>query len=174
MSEQPTELAFIALGSNIEPEYHLPEASRHLHSLGRMESVSFAYQSKPIGAREQPDFLNAAVLISVNDEPEVLRTMLREIETSLGRIRTEDKYASRTIDLDLVLLGDRVEPKLHLPDPDILTREHLAIPLAELDADFCHPTTHEALGTIANRLRSDTLRTIEDVSRRLSIILSEA
>ncbi len=174
MSEQPTELAFIALGSNIEPEYHLPEASRHLHSLGRMESVSFAYQSKPIGAREQPDFLNAAVLISVNDEPEVLRTMLREIETSLGRIRTEDKYASRTIDLDLVLLGDRVEPKLHLPDPDILTREHLAIPLAELDADFCHPTTHEALGTIANRLRSDTLRTNEDVSRRLSIILSEA
>ncbi len=174
MSERPTELAFIALGSNIEPEYHLPEATRQLRSLGRMESVSFAYQSKPIGEREQPDFLNAAVLISVNDEPEVLRTMLREIETSLGRIRTEDKYASRTIDLDLVLLGDCVDPKFPLPDPDILTRAHLAIPLAELDAEFCHPTTHEALGTIANRLKSDLLRANKDVSQQLTIILSEA
>ena len=174
MSERLTELAFIALGSNIEPEYHLPEATRHLHSLGRMESVSFAYQSKPIGEREQPDFLNAAVLISVDEEPEVLRTMLRGIETSLGRVRAEDKYASRTIDLDLVLLGDRVDPMFPLPDPDILTRAHLAIPLAELDAEFCHPTTHEALGTIANRLRSDTLRVNKDVSQQLTIILSEA
>jgi 2-amino-4-hydroxy-6-hydroxymethyldihydropteridine diphosphokinase len=173
LSEQPTELAFIALGSNIEPEYHLPEATRHLYSLGRIESVSVAYQSKPIGDREQPDFINAAVLLSVNEEPETLRTMLREIENSLGRERTEDKYASRTIDLDLVLFGDRVDPKFPLPDPDILTRAHLAVPLAELDAEFCHPTTHEALGTIANRLRSDMLGANEDVSRRLLVILSE-
>jgi len=103
-----------------------------------------------------------------------LRTILRGIETSLGRIRTEDKYASRTIDLDLVLLGDRVDPKFPLPDPDILTRAHLAIPLAELDAEFCHPTTHEALDTIANRLRSDLLRANKDVSQLLTIILSEA
>jgi len=174
LSEQLTELAFIALGSNIEPEYHLTEATRHLRLLGRMESVSSAYQSKPVGEREQPDFLNAAVLLSVNEEPEVLRTMLREIETSLGRVRTEDKYASRTIDLDLVLLGDRMDPKFPLPDPDILTRAHLAIPLAELDAEFCHPTTHEALGTIANRLKSDLLRANKDVSQQLTIILSEA
>lgn len=174
MSERLTELAFIALGSNIRPEYYLPEATRHLRSLGHMEAVSSAYQSKPIGEHEQPDFLNGAVLISVNEEPEVLRTMLRGIETSLGRIRTEDKYASRTIDLDLVLLGNRVDPKFPLPDPDILTRAHLAIPLAELDAEFCHPTTHEALDTIANRLRSDLLRANKDVSQLLTIILSEA
>lgn len=173
MSERPTEPAFIALGSNIEPEYHLPEATRHLHSLGRMQAVSLAYQSKPIGDRKQSDFLNAALLLSVSEDPELLRALLREIEASLGRVRTEDKYASRTIDLDLVLLGDRVDPKLHLPDPDILTREHMAIPLAELDANFCHPTTHEALGTIANRLRSDSLRANQDVSRQLSLILSE-
>ena len=73
-----------------------------------------------------------------------------------------------------VLLGDRVEPQFPLPDPDILTREHLAVPLAELDSDFCHPTTHEALGTIANRLRSDMLRAHKDVSQRLSVILSDA
>ena len=173
MNERPTELAFVALGSNIEPEYHLPEATRRLHSVGHMESISFAYQSKPLGDREQPDFVNAAVLLSVREEPAELRTLLREIETSLGRVRTEDKYASRTIDLDLVLLGDRVDPKFPLPDPDILTREHLAVPLAELDPDFCHPVTSEALETIATRLRSSELRPHKKVSRQLLLIQRE-
>jgi 2-amino-4-hydroxy-6-hydroxymethyldihydropteridine diphosphokinase len=135
-----------------------------------MESVSLAYQSKPIGDRDQPEFLNAAVLLSVSEEPAKLRTLLREIETSLGRVRTEDKYASRTLDLDLVLLGDRVDPKFPLPDPDILTREHLAVPLAELDPDFCHPITREALGAIATRLRSNMLQANEIVSQQLSVI----
>jgi 2-amino-4-hydroxy-6-hydroxymethyldihydropteridine diphosphokinase len=170
LSEPPTELAFIALGSNIEPEDHLPEATRRLRSLGHMESVSSAYQSKAIGDRDQQDFLNAAVLLSVIEEPAKLRTLLREIETSLGRVRTEDKYASRTIDLDLVLLGDRVDPKFPLPDPDILTREHLAVPLAELDPDFCHPITSEALESIATRLRSSGLRPHKKVSQKLLLI----
>ena len=170
MSERLTELAFVTLGSNIEPEYHLPEATRLLHSVGHMESVSLAYQSKPIGDRDQPEFLNAAVLLSVNEEPAELRTLLREIETSLGRERTEDKYASRTIDLDLVLLGDRVDPKFPLPDPDILTREHVAVPLADLDPEFCHPITREALRSIATRLRGNKLRVNEKVSQRLSVI----
>jgi 2-amino-4-hydroxy-6-hydroxymethyldihydropteridine diphosphokinase len=135
-----------------------------------MESVSLAYQSKPTGDRDQPEFLNAAVLLSVSEEPAKLRTLLREIETSLGRVRTEDKYASRTLDLDLVLLGDRVDPKFPLPDPDILTQEHLAVPLAELDPDFCHPITREALGAIATRLRSNMLQANEIVSQQLSVI----
>jgi 2-amino-4-hydroxy-6-hydroxymethyldihydropteridine diphosphokinase len=142
--------------------------------MGQMESISLAYQSKPIGDRAQPDFLNAAVLLSVREEPAKLRTLLREIEISLGRVRTEDKYASRTIDLDLVLLGDRVDPKFPLPDPDILTREHLAVPIAELDPDFCHPITREALGAIASRLRSNMLQAHVEVSHQLSVILSEA
>lgn len=174
MSEPPTELAFVALGSNIEPEEFLPEATRRLHSLGQMKSVSAAYQSKPIGEREQPDFLNAAVLLTVADGPAKLQARLREIETDLGRVRTEDKYASRTIDLDIVLLGDRVDPKFPLPDPDILTREHLAVPLAELDPGFCHPITSEALEAIASRLRSSGLRLHKEVSQQLLLILSEA
>jgi 2-amino-4-hydroxy-6-hydroxymethyldihydropteridine diphosphokinase len=174
LSAPPTEPAFIALGSNIEPENHLLKALVRLQTVGEMEAISRAYRSKPIGGRKQPDFLNAAVLLAVDKEPAELRILLRKIETSLGRIRSEDKYAARTIDLDLVLLGDRVDPEFPLPDPDILTREHLAVPLAELDPDFCHPTTHEALGAIANRLRSDMLRADEELSRRLLTILSEA
>ena len=174
MSERPTELAFIALGSNIEPEYHLPEAILRLQSVGRMEAVSRAYQSQPLGGRKQPEFLNAAVLLALGEEPAALRILLREVEKALDRVRTEDKYAARTIDLDLVLLGDRVDPEFPLPDPDILIHEHLAVPLAELDPDFCHPITHEALGAIAARLRSEGLQPHEEVSQHLSVILAEA
>jgi len=173
LSERPTELAFIALGSNIQPEHHLPAAISQLQSVGRMQAVSRAYQSKPVGGKRQPDFLNAAVLMSVTEEPAKVRALLREIETALGRVRTEDKYASRTIDLDLVLLGDRVDPEFPLPDPDILTRGHLAVPLAELAPDFCHPITGEALGAIAARLRSDGLQPHMNVSQRLSDLLTE-
>ncbi|MCZ6531032.1 MAG: 2-amino-4-hydroxy-6-hydroxymethyldihydropteridine diphosphokinase [Chloroflexi bacterium] len=173
MSERPTKLAFIALGSNIQPEVHLPEAISQLQSVGQMMAVSRAYQSKPEGGRSQPDFLNAAVLINVTEAPAGVRTLLREIETALGRVRTEDKYASRTIDLDLVLLGDRVDPDFPLPDPDILTRGRLAVPLAELAPDFCHPITGEALGTIAARLRREGLQPQLKVSQRLSDLLTE-
>lgn len=174
MSGQPAEQAFIALGSNIQPERHLPEATSLLRILGPLLAVSRAYLSKPVGGREQPDFLNAAVLVEVAEEPTVIRAMLREIESGLGRIRTEDKYASRTIDLDLVLLGDRVDREFPLPDPDILTREHLAAPLADLAPDFCHPITEEALGSIAARLRSGKLQRQPKVSQRLVDLVEEA
>ena len=173
MSERSTEQAFIALGSNIQPEDHLPAAISRLLSLGQVVAVSRAYRSEPVGGKSQPNFLNAAVLIRVAEEPASIRTGLRKIETALGRVRTADKYASRTIDLDLVLLGDRVDLKFPLPDPDILTREHLAVPLAELAAEFCHPVTGEELGSIAARLRSDDLQQDMIVSQRLSDLLTE-
>lgn len=125
-----------------------------------------------MGGRRQPEYLNAAVLIRVTGEPAHLRTRMRQIETALGRVRSEDKYASRTIDLDLVLFGDRIDPKFPLPDPDVLTREHLAVPLAEIAPDFRHPITGEALETIAARLRGDRLQPNLRVSQRLSDLLA--
>ncbi|MCH7610650.1 MAG: 2-amino-4-hydroxy-6-hydroxymethyldihydropteridine diphosphokinase [Chloroflexi bacterium] len=172
MNARPTEPAFIALGSNIQPEIHLPEAISQLLSLGHIQAISRAYQSRPVGGRKQPDYLNAAVLIRVPEEPGHVRTQLQEIETALGRVRTEDKYASRTIDLDLVLFGDRVDPEFPLPDPELLTREHLAVPLAEIAPDFCHPITGEALETIAARLRSGGLQPHVNVSQRMTDLLS--
>ena len=148
------ELAFIALGSNVEPEANLPRAARLLAEIGALRAVSMAYQNPAIGPSPAPDFLNAAVLVETNLTAEDIRERLREIESDLGRVRTSDKYAPRVIDLDLCLLGSQVveTPELRLPDPDVLARAHLAIPLAELDPDFLYPTTGEPLRTIASRL----------------------
>ena len=152
-----TELAFIALGSNIDPEINLPLAAARLSELGNLIAVSKVYQNPAIADEPQPDYLNAAVLIETTLDPLTIRDKLREIEADLGRIRTEDKFAPRTIDLDLCLLGDRVldHELISLPDPDLLKRAHLAVTLAELRPDFLHPITGDSLEEIANELQKD-------------------
>ena len=152
-----TELAFIALGSNIDPETNLPLAAARLSELGKPIAISTVYQNPAIADEPQPDYLNAAVLIETTLDPLTIRDKLREIESDLGRIRTEDKFAPRTIDLDLCLLGDRVldHELISLPDPDLLKRAHLAVTLAELRPDFLHPITGDSLEEIANELQKD-------------------
>lgn len=168
------ELAFIALGSNVEPEANLPRAARRLLEIGRLRSVSMVYQNPAVGPAPAPDFLNAAVLIETDLSASQIRERLRRIEADLGRVRTADKYAPRAIDLDLVLLGTQVisGPEITLPDPDLLTRPHLAVPVAELAPGFLHPVTGGRLASIAERLRPGVdLRAREDVVRGMSAAL---
>jgi 2-amino-4-hydroxy-6-hydroxymethyldihydropteridine diphosphokinase len=148
-----------------------------LPGLGCLIAVSKVYQNPAVGPTKGPDFLNAAALIETKLGPNDIRRQLRDIEATLGRIRTEDKFAPRTIDLDLCFLGDqRVEtPKLRLPDPDVLTHAHLALPLAQLRPKYVHPATGETLEEIAERLiqdseldyRPDVTRAIQEVARRV-------
>jgi 2-amino-4-hydroxy-6-hydroxymethyldihydropteridine diphosphokinase len=153
-----TKKAFISLGSNIDPEENLPLAMRKLSVIGEIVAVSMVYQNSAVGPTPQPDFLNAAVLIATDLEPMELRTRLRDIEAKMGRVRSDDKYAPREIDLDLCLLGEILfeSPELTLPDPNLLERPHLIVPMAELEPDFVHPVTGESLWRIAERLKGDT------------------
>jgi 2-amino-4-hydroxy-6-hydroxymethyldihydropteridine diphosphokinase len=148
------ELAFIALGSNIEPERYLPQAARYLRELGTLVACSNVYQNPAISSDPPPDYLNAAVLIETRLRPFEIRSRLREIETQLDRVRTHDKYAARTIDLDLCLYGDlQIEhPDLVLPDPEVLVRPHLAVTLAELRPDQPYPGSGRSLRSIAAEL----------------------
>jgi 2-amino-4-hydroxy-6-hydroxymethyldihydropteridine diphosphokinase len=148
------ELAFISLGSNIDPELHLPEAVDRLGSIGRVLGVSSAYRNPAVGSVPQPDFVNAAVLVETSLSPVEIRAQLRSIENDLGRIRQADKYAPRTIDLDLCYLGemDMTVEGWALPDPGADQLAHLAIPFAELMPGFRHPRTGETLEAIAERL----------------------
>lgn len=148
------ELAFICLGSNVEPERHLAAALGRLRKVGRLVAVSPVYQSAAVGPRPAPDFLNAAALVETEREPLDIRAVLRRIEAGLGRVRSADRYAPRTIDLDLCLLGDRTlsEEGLTLPDPAVLERAYLARVLADLDPAFPYPGRGEPLGEIARRL----------------------
>lgn len=154
----------ITLGSNIEPERNLPRAVSMLRQNYhlRVRALSRVYESMPISATggvvlDQPPFLNAAALLESDGyyTPLTLKFhVLRFIELLLGRRRSADKFAPRPIDLDLALYGDCVmnTPHLTLPDPDILTRAHVAMPLADVAPDWPHPLTGQRLAEIAASL----------------------
>ncbi|MGE0375797.1 MAG: 2-amino-4-hydroxy-6-hydroxymethyldihydropteridine diphosphokinase [Planctomycetaceae bacterium] len=147
--------AYIGLGSNIEPERHLPAAVAALGELGSVAAVSCVYESAAAGDATQPNYLNAAVLLSTRlSAEELCRVELPMIESRLGRVRDpRNKSAARTIDLDLVLFDNAVLRVGHrqIPDPDILERSFLAVPLAEIDGEYIHPQTGERLAVIAER-----------------------
>ncbi len=151
--------AYVGLGSNIEPEQNLPAAVAELAALGTVAAVSCVYESAAVGEIGQPNYLNAAILLLTEFTAEQLcRTELPAIESRLGRIRDpENRNAARTIDLDLVLFNDAVLTigQRRIPDPDIMQRPFLAVPLAELDGAFAHPETGEPLTIIAERVRKN-------------------
>lgn len=127
-------LAFIAVGSNIEPEKYIPEALKLIRIHMQPRACSSFYKTTPLGRPNQPTFVNGVWLLVTHRSPETLKNdVLSPIETQLGRVRTEDKYAPRTIDLDLVLYNDmqRNEPNLRLPHPD-LKRPFVHLPVREI------------------------------------------
>ncbi len=98
---------YLNIGSNIEPEINLPKTIDLLARHGEVQAVSNAWQSHPIGA-SGPDFMNACVLLSTQLDPQELKSkIISFIETSLGRVRSVDKNAPRTIDIDIIMVDDR-------------------------------------------------------------------
>ena len=151
------ETALIELGSNLQPEVHLPLAVAALARLGRIEAVSEAYQTEPFGPPGQPTFVNAAVRLLTELGPVDLRQELQAIEYALGRRRSTDRYAPRPIDLDLCLYGQQLltTDDLELPDPDILVRPYLAHTLAQVAPELRHPGTGQSLSELAEAMSTD-------------------
>lgn len=161
---------FLTLGSNIEPRVNLPRAVALLAERLRLRAVSRVYETEPVGAPGAPPFLNAAVLIETNLAPRALKQdVLRPLEARLGRVRTGDPNAPRTVDVDVALYDELIleDPvnRITLPDPEILTRAHVALPLADLAPDWRHPVTGETLAAIAARFAgSPGVRICSEVS----------
>lgn len=172
-----SELALIELGSNVEPERNLPLALEALKDLGRLTAASTVYRTAPFGPPGQPHFLNAAAALTTELEPRPLKRSLRSLEEELGRVRTEERYMPRPIDLDICLYGSHIiqHDRLRIPDPDIFERPYLAITLAEIAGDHRHPITGEPLSQIAERMAPESPLTPDpEVTSRFVAILDEA
>jgi dihydroneopterin aldolase/2-amino-4-hydroxy-6-hydroxymethyldihydropteridine diphosphokinase len=156
---------FISLGSNIDSEHNLQEAVRRLASRCRLLAVSPVYETAPVGQTDQPNFLNAAALVETDLTAAELKTeVLQAIERELGRVRTVDKNAPRTIDLDISLFDDQVLDvgQRHIPDPDILKYPHIAVPLADLASQRVSESASQRVSESASQ------RVSESASQRVS------
>jgi 2-amino-4-hydroxy-6-hydroxymethyldihydropteridine diphosphokinase len=121
---------------------NIREALRLLAKSASIVSISTFYREPAIDRREEPDFYNGVVAIDTDLPPITLKwNVLRAIEAALGRRRSADKYESRTSDLGLLIHGDSVlsSNELTLPDPDILERAFIAVPLSEIAPELVLP-----------------------------------
>jgi len=136
-------VSYVALGANLgEPRRQLETAIEEIKQLPEtrlLRSSSF-YRSAPVGYADQPDFLNAVVQLETGLPPEGLLDRLQEIEHRHGRERPFPG-APRTLDLDLLLCGERPisTPRLTLPHPRMHERAFVLLPLLELDAAISIP-----------------------------------
>ena len=92
----------ISLGSNIEPDRHFAEALTIIGYECNLLARSRAIRTAPVGYQHQPDFLNAALLVSTTLERDAFVAYLKEVENRLGRVRGAIKSGPRTMDLDVV------------------------------------------------------------------------
>ena len=162
--------AFLSLGSNIEPEKNIVQAVKMLADNVRLVKSSTVFLTHPLRRRSQPCYYNCVVEVDTEIDPVKLKTeILRGIEEKLGRKRGRDKYASRTIDIDLELYGDLClsTEDLVLPDPEIRHRSFLSGPLCELEPNLIMPDTGERICEIAAKFRNQKMERLEDFSNKL-------
>jgi 2-amino-4-hydroxy-6-hydroxymethyldihydropteridine diphosphokinase len=142
--------AYLSLGSNIDPEKNITLALEYLNQDFKILEVSHTWKTKPVGINSA-DFLNTAVkLITSLDSIDLKDKFLCHIEEIMGRVRVEDKFAPRTIDIDIIIFNDSVV------DKNLFQLDHLILPFSELVPDLRSPDTKCTLAEIARQVLRNT------------------
>jgi 2-amino-4-hydroxy-6-hydroxymethyldihydropteridine diphosphokinase len=137
-------MAYIGIGSNLDnPVVQVQEAIEELGAIpdSILIARSSLYSSKPMGAPDQPDYVNAVVAVDTVLSPQALLQMLQAIERRRGRERTDEKWGPRVLDLDLLLYGGRLieTADLTVPHPGLHERDFVLVPLGEIAGDINIP-----------------------------------
>ncbi|GLR76853.1 2-amino-4-hydroxy-6-hydroxymethyldihydropteridine diphosphokinase [Aliivibrio sifiae] len=148
----------IAIGSNLgNPVEQAKVAIEALHHLpnSKVTATSSLYSSSPMGPQDQPDYINAVVELETNLEPLDLLDLTQKIELEQGRVRKDERWGPRTLDLDIILFGDQTidNERLTVPHYGMKEREFVLYPLAEIYNDLTFPD-----GTMLSQLLTQVER----------------
>ncbi|MGI0489156.1 2-amino-4-hydroxy-6-hydroxymethyldihydropteridine diphosphokinase [Pantanalinema rosaneae CENA516] len=146
-----TGLSAIALGSNLGDSLAILESAlRQLAQTPNIQLLAHShwYQTKAVGP-PQPDYLNGCALLQTNLSPLQLLATLLQIEATFGRVRRE-RWAARTLDLDLLLFDDLIldTPTLKIPHPRMAERAFVLVPLAEISPNWKEPMSGKAIAEL--------------------------
>lgn len=150
--------AVVALGANLgRPEDGIREAVRRLAATRGIElrAASRLWRSEPWGLADQPEFVNAVVVLRTSGGARGLLGVLQGEERSAGR-RRGPRNGPRVLDLDLLTFGDEVidEPQLTLPHPGIPLRTFVLEPLREVAPWWRHPVLRKSADELLAKLRA--------------------
>ena len=137
-------LAYIAIGSNLASP--LEQVNAAVQALGeipqsKIVAVSSFYRTPPLGPQDQPDYLNAVVVLETALDAETLLDNTQRIELQQGRVRKAERWGPRTLDLDIMLFGNEVinTERLTVPHYDMKNRGFMLWPLFEIAPELVFP-----------------------------------
>lgn len=141
-------ISYLLIGGNEgDKRGYLSRARRLIADAGaEILQTSALYETAAWGKTDQPSFLNQALRIrTLLDALPLMQTLL-EIETTMGRVRSE-KYGSRRIDIDMLFFNETIIglPELTIPHPELHNRRFALTPMAEIAPDYIHPLLHRSI-----------------------------
>jgi len=146
------EISYLMLGGNVcDRMDYLRRCIECLQrDAGKLIAVSAVYESEPWGFDDSCWFLNQAVTLETDLAPHVLLECTRQIEKTLGRSRIHGGYHARTIDIDILLYGNRIVnfPELVIPHPRMAERMFVLQPMTDLAPDLIHPVLHQSMAIL--------------------------
>lgn len=132
--------AYVGIGSNVEPERHIVMAVQALRGRFGPITLSPIYKNQAVGF-DGDDFLNGVIGLDTDLDVPALKAALDEVELACGRRRGAARFAPRTLDLDLLVYGGKVDAAAKLPRGDVLRYAFVLKPLADIAAAERHPLT---------------------------------
>ncbi|MCM0081292.1 2-amino-4-hydroxy-6-hydroxymethyldihydropteridine diphosphokinase [Geomonas sp. Red32] len=153
------ECAYIGLGSNLgDRELNLLRAVAEMGKLpaSKITALSPFYETDPVGGVAQPNFYNAVARLVTTLAPLELLEALKKIETAVFRRADSGKWGPRSMDLDILLYGDRVfeEARLTIPHPRLAERRFVLQPLADIAPSLRHPILGKTMAELLASLTS--------------------
>ncbi|WPE16303.1 2-amino-4-hydroxy-6-hydroxymethyldihydropteridine diphosphokinase [Candidatus Thioglobus autotrophicus] len=144
----------INIGSNQNREANIAGAMDYLRLNFTIIKISDIFES-PAEGFDGDDFYNVGVNASTQLSVEDVNAVLKNIEKTFGRDRTQPKFSSRLIDLDLVTYDDAVDADANLPRDDILKYSFVLAPLAQLSGGEIHPLTNQTYQQLWQSFQTD-------------------
>jgi len=152
--------SFLSLGSNLgNRKLNISIAIKNLETVGKVVRSSQIYETEPWGFDAENNFFNSVVIFETDLKPQELLAEIKKIEKKMGRIKTQQNYESRIIDIDIIFYNNFIyqSKELTIPHKFAHKRDFVLEPLNELVPTYIHPVFNLTISELLYNLKSSQM-----------------